>query len=372
MAFLYVPNGMNMADWTPKDEGAGFELPPTLEPLQAFKDDLLVLTGLTADKARPHGDGAGDHARAMASFLTGRQPRKTDGADIRVGISADQVAAQTVGQATRFASLEIGCEGGKNAGNCDSGYSCAYSSNLSWRGESTPMSKEINPRLVFDRLFSTARKGDDDAARRDRYKQSILDFVAEDAKSLQSTLGANDQRKLDEYLTGVRELELRIAKAPPAVELGASKMDRPTGVPGDYQEHIRLMGDLLVLAFQADLTRIATFVFANDGSNRSYRVLGVARGPSRPVAPRRQQGEAGEDPEDQRIPHRAVRLPAGEAEGDPRGRRHAAGQLHDRLRQRHQRRQPPQPRRPADPAGRQGRRHDQDGPARPAIRRRRR
>ncbi len=279
MAFLYVPNGINMAEWTPKEVGAGYALTPTLEPLKAFKDDLMVLTGLTADKARAHGDGGGDHARAMASFLTGRQARKTDGADIRVGISADQVAAEKVGQATRFASLEIGCEGGKNAGNCDSGYSCAYSSNLSWRGESLPMSKEINPKLVFDRLFSTTMKGDGDQARRDRHKQSVLDFVAEDAKTLQSNLGANDRRKLDEYLTGVRELETRIAKAPPNVDLGATKLDRPTGAPRDYKNHIRLMGDLLALAFQADLTRVATFVFANDGSNRSYKDdLGIGEG----------------------------------------------------------------------------------------------
>jgi hypothetical protein len=279
MAFLYVPNGKNMAEWTPKDEGAGYELTPTLEPLREFKDDFLALTGLTADKARPHGDGPGDHARAMASWLTGRQARKTDGADIRIGISADQVAAQAVGQATRFPSLEIGCEGGKNAGNCDSGYSCAYSSNLSWRGESTPMSKEINPKLVFDRLFGAGPKGDDAASRRDRYKQSVLDFVAEDAKSLQSTLGANDQRKLDEYLTGVRELELRIAKAPTTVETDGVKMDRPSGIPHDYKEHNRLMADLLALAFQADLTRIATFVFANDGSNRNYKDdLGIGEG----------------------------------------------------------------------------------------------
>jgi hypothetical protein len=279
MAFLYVPNGINMAEWTPKEEGAGFALTPTLEPLKALKDDFMVLSGLTADKARPHGDGPGDHARAMASFLTGRQARKTDGADIRLGISADQVAAEKVGHATRFSSLEIGCEGGRNAGNCDSGYSCAYSSNLSWRGESLPMSKEVNPKLVFDRLFSTTAKGDGDQARRDRHKQSVLDFVAEDAKALQSNLGANDQRKLDEYLTGVRELELRIAKAPPAVDLGANKMNRPTGVPKDYKDHVRLMGDLLALAFQADLTRVATFVFANDGSNRSYKAdLGIGEG----------------------------------------------------------------------------------------------
>ena len=279
MAFIYVPNGKNMAEWTPKEEGAGYTLTSTLEPLKAFKDDFMVLTGLTADKARPHGDGPGDHARAMSAWLTGRQARKTDGADIRIGISADQVAAEAVGQATRFGSLEIGCEGGKNAGNCDSGYSCAYSSNLSWRGEATPMSKEVNPKLVFDRLFTTAPKGDDAQSRRDRYKASILDFVSEDAKNLQSTLGTIDQRKMDEYLTGVRELEQRIAKAPPAAEFGDSKLDRPKGVPKDYQEHNRLMADLLTLAFQADLTRIATFVYANDGSNKSYKDdLGIGDG----------------------------------------------------------------------------------------------
>ena len=197
---------------------------------EPFKDDLLVLTGLTPDKARPHGDGPGDHARAMAAFLTGRQPRKTDGADIRIGISVDQVAAQTVGQATRFASLEIGCEGGKNAGNCDSGYSCAYSSNLSWRsridadvqGDQPPAGFRPPVRRRPPRATTTPPAAT-------RYKQSILDFVAEDAQPLQSTLGANDQRKLDEYLTGVREIEQRIAKAPPAV--GARRRQDATGRP---------------------------------------------------------------------------------------------------------------------------------------------
>jgi hypothetical protein len=279
MAFIYVPNGKNMAEWTPKAEGADYELPAILEPLKAVKNDLMVLSGLTADKARPHGDGPGDHARAMASFLTGQQARKTDGADIHLGVSVDQVAARKVGEATRFPSLEIGLEGGKNAGGCDSGYSCAYSSNLSWRSETTPMGKEISPKLVFDRLFGAPSKGDEAQVRRDRYKQSILDFVSEDAKQLQGTLGANDQRKLDEYLTGVRELEQRIAKAPATVEVGDVKMDRPAGgIPKVFQDHARLLADLLVLAFQGDRTRISTFVFANDGSNRSYREIGVADG----------------------------------------------------------------------------------------------
>ncbi len=279
MAFMYVPNGIDMANWTPAAEGALTTLPTTLQPLAAFQKDLLVLSGLTLDKARPNGDGPGDHARAMASFLTGRQARKTHGADIRLGVSVDQFAAQKIGHLTRFASLEIGCEGGKSSGNCDSGYSCAYSANLAWRTESSPVAKEVNPRQVFERLFSAPGKGDDKAARRERYKQSILDFVGEDARQLKSRLGEPDRRKLDEYLTGVREIEQRLDRVEKTADLAApAGSARPTGVPKDYREHLHLMADMLVLAFQADLTRVATFVFANDGSNRSYRDYGVSEG----------------------------------------------------------------------------------------------
>jgi hypothetical protein len=279
MAFLYVPNGIDMANWTPAAEGALTELPATLKPLAPFQKDLLVLSGLTLDKARPNGDGPGDHARAMAAFLTGSQPRKTHGADIRVGISVDQLAAQKIGKTTRFASLEIGCEGGKNSGNCDSGYSCAYSANLSWRNESSPVAKEVNPRLVFERLFSAPGKGDDAARRRESYKHSILDFAGEDARNLKNRLGSTDRSKLDEYLTGIREIEQRLIRVEQTADVAApTGISRPTGVPKDYREHLRLMADMLVLAFQADLTRVATFVFANDGSNRSYRDYGVPEG----------------------------------------------------------------------------------------------
>ena len=280
MAFLYVPNGVHTPSWTPRTLGAGFELPSTLDPLLPFRDDLLVLSGLALDPARPRGDGGGDHARAMAAFLTGRHPRKTGGTDLRAGVSVDQVAAARVGQATRFASLEIGCEGGRDAGQCDHGYSCAYQVNLSWRGESSPVAKEVDPRLVFERLFGGPSRGGTDLeeSRRERRRRSILDFVAEDARQLGGKLGGDDRRKLEEYLTGIREIERRIDRAGPAVEVGRSTVARPRGVPGDYREHIRLMSDLLVLAFQADLTRVATFVFANDGSNRSYASIGVPEG----------------------------------------------------------------------------------------------
>ncbi len=216
----------------------------------------------------------------MASFLTGRHPRKTGGADLRAGVSVDQVAAQRLGHLTRFPSLEVGCEGGQNGGECDHGYSCAYQSNLAWRSESAPLAKQVNPRLVFDRLFGgPAESGDAQArARSDRRQKSVLDFVAEDARRLTQDLGASDRRKLDEYLTSVREVEQRIKKARPVVDLGGTVCPRPLGIPADIEEHLRVMSDLLVLAFRTDSSRIATFVFGNDGSNRSYPAIGVADG----------------------------------------------------------------------------------------------
>lgn len=278
-AFVYVPNGANMADWTPAALGRDFELPYILEPLAESKNDLMVLSGLAHDKGRPNGDGAGDHARASATFLTGAQPRKTAGADIKVGVSIDQLIASRIGRATRFASLELGCDRGQQAGNCDSGYSCAYSYNIAWKTESTPMPPEVDPRLVFERLFSNRHAGEsaEVRAKRQKYQKSILDFVMEDAKSLQTRLGRTDQRKIEEYLTAVRELELRIERA---AQLGPSMVDysKPTGIPADYGEHIRLMYDLQALAFQTDSTRMITFIVAHDGSNRSYSHVGVADG----------------------------------------------------------------------------------------------
>lgn len=279
MAFFYVPNGIHMPSWTPKEEGAAFELPDTLKPLESFKDDLLVLTGLTQDTAYAHGDGPGDHARALACFLTGTHPRKTDGANIKAGISVDQLAAQRLGHLTRLPSLELGVDPSAQAGNCDSGYSCAYSSNIAWSSETTPVAKEINPRLAFDRLFGNGRPGEQATSRglRDHQRASILDFVADDARRLHDRLASGDRRKLDEYLTSVRDLERRIARASEPVDL-PDGAERPTGVPRDYAEHVRLMLDLIALAFQADVTRVTTFVFANEGSNRSYRDLDVPEG----------------------------------------------------------------------------------------------
>ncbi|WP_406701001.1 DUF1552 domain-containing protein [Singulisphaera sp. Ch08] len=280
MAFFYVPNGAHMADWTPKEVGTDFTLPYILEPVSAFKDELLVVTGLAQKTGTAMGDGPGDHARALSTFLTGCHPVKTDGANIRAGISVDQIAALQVGGQTRFPSLELGIDRGAQSGNCDSGYSCAYSSNISWRTESTPMAKEVNPRLVFDRLFTSQNATGSAAsrARRAFYKKSILDYVSEDAATLKGRLGISDQRKVEEYLTAVREIERRVDRASDQTAADLPEFARPTGVPRDFQEHVRLMSDLMVLAFQGDVTRISTFMFANEGSNRSYAFIDVPEG----------------------------------------------------------------------------------------------
>ncbi len=279
MAFFYVPNGVHMQDWRPKEEGRDYTLPWILEPLNPLKDEMLVLSGLAQRNGEALGDGPGDHARSLSSFLTGAHPYKTDGANIKVGISADQVAALKIGGRTRLPSLELGIERGAQSGNCDSGYSCAYSSNISWRSESTPMAKEINPRFAFDRMFGGSGKTGTVAEQQKRglYDRSILDFVLEDAQNLRNRIGMNDRRKMDEYLTSVREIEQRIARADTSepVKTGAQ---RPSGVPKDYAEHVRLMFDLIVLAFQTDMTRICTFMYANEGSSRPYPFLDVPEG----------------------------------------------------------------------------------------------
>ena len=283
MAFMFVPNGVHMEEWKPVATGAHHNLPRILKPLTPVKRDLCVLSGLTQDKGRANGDGAGDHARSAGVFLTGVQPLKSEGSEIRAGVSVDQFAAQRIGHETRFASLELGTERGRQSGKCDSGYSCAYSNNVSWRDGTTPMAKETNPRLVFERLFGNGSKGErnESLARRQRYQKSILDFVLEDARSLTRKVSGNDRQKLDEYLVAVREIEQRIQRAEGESVSNSSVLaglGKPEGVPDSYQEHIRLMGDMMILAFQTDVTRVSTFMLANAGSNRSYRPIGVNEG----------------------------------------------------------------------------------------------
>ncbi len=272
IAWVYVPNGKNMADWTPTATGADYELPSILEPLAAHRRDFTLLSGLAMDPANEHGDGGGAHARASATFLTGVHPRKTAGADIKAGVSADQIAANKIGSATRLPSLELSCDSGQRGGSCDSGYSCAYQFNISWRSETQPMNPEVDPRAAFERLFGTGDAGAslEAAARRARYRKSVLDFVLDDARSLSGRLGDNDRRKLDEYLTAVREIETRIERAE---KFGPPKL--PPGVVAPemfetFDAQVRLMYDILALAFQTDSTRVSTFIVAHDGSNRPY------------------------------------------------------------------------------------------------------
>lgn len=281
-AFIYVPNGIIMEQWTPAAAGSGYELTPILKPLAELRQDFLLLTGLAQVNGRALGDGAGDHARAAASFLTGVHPRKTDGADIQGGISVDQVAAQALRAETRFASLELGCEHGRMVGNCDSGYSCAYTNSLAWRTPSNPLPPEVNPRLVFERLFGSGDRVEDPASRARRLKlqRSILDVVHEDARRLSGTLGATDRRKLDEYLFAVRDVEKRIEAAEKASREAdraafVPHMDRPEGIPAEFEDHVALMFDLTLLAFQADLTRVVTLMIGREGSNRPYRQIGI-------------------------------------------------------------------------------------------------
>lgn len=283
MMFFNVPNGMHMPEWTPTTEGSGFELPPILKTLEEHRKHLTVFSGLTLDGAHAHGDGGGDHARSGAAFLTGAHPRKTNGADIQNSVSVDQVAAQVLGTKSRFPSLELGLEGSAQAGNCDSGYSCAYSSNLSWRSATSPLAKEIDPASVFDRLFGsstdTAGQAKNKAQRVERRK-SVLDFVLEDARDLQKKLNPSDNRKLDEYLYAVRDVENRLVHADKlrVGEDGIPNYQRPAGVPREWDTHCRLMMDMVALAIQSDATRIVTFMYANEGSTRGYPEIGAPEG----------------------------------------------------------------------------------------------
>ncbi len=281
MAFLSVPNGMHMPDWTPDRAGTDFQLKPTLQPIAEFKSKMLQMSGLALDGGKAHGDGPGDHARACATFLTGAHPKKTNGADIYNGVSIDQLAAQKIGDETRFPSLELGIERGAQSGSCDSGYSCAYSANIAWRTPTSPVAKEIDPTAVFDRLFGEGNAGQQGLAKakRDLYRKSILDFVQEDAKQLQKRLGASDQRKLDEYLYAVRDIERRIGgtRKLSAAEQGIN-YSRPAGVPKKFADHTKLLFDLMTLAFQTDSTRVISFMFANAGSNRNYPEVNVNEG----------------------------------------------------------------------------------------------
>jgi hypothetical protein len=282
MMFNYVPNGIVMKDWTPRDSWLDMSrllhpnaaLPRILRPMMPYRDKMLLLTGLADQNGYGNpGDGGGGHARAAATYLTGVHAKKTGGADISAGISMDQIAAKKIGGATRFASLELSCEEGKMAGSCDSGYSCAYSNSISWRSATTPNPPEVNPRLAFERLFGASGEDAETRRKNRRYDRSILDGVLEDTRNLERNLGPSDRRKVDEYMSSVREIETRIQKAECDNKEIVPEMEKPEAAPADLADHARLMYELMRVAFQTDMTRIATFMVAREGSTRTYREI---------------------------------------------------------------------------------------------------
>lgn len=264
LAFLYIPNGVNAAKWDVTGGGAGYELSPTLLPLRQLRDEFTVISNLRHESATWGEDGPGDHARATSVYLTGIRPKKTAGPDIRLGVSVDQIAAAQIGHQTRLPSLELSADGIRSAGKCDSGYSCAYQYNLSWKSATQPLPAEQNPRAVFDRLFGCSQ-----------IRKSVLDAALEDARELRKRVNAEDGAKLDQYLDSVREIEKRIESAESTNAEIRPDPEIPDGIPESYQDHIRVLLDLMVLAFENDATRIITFMLAHDGSNRSFPAIGV-------------------------------------------------------------------------------------------------
>ena len=279
LAWFYVPNGIDMRHWTPETEGPLGTLPGVLAPLQPVKDDILVLSNLTTNWGRPLQSGPGDHGRALGSYMTGVEVYKTAGADLKLAISADQIAARANGHLTKLPSLEVGLEEARQAGNCDSGYSCAYVYNLSWKTETQPLPPISDPRILFERLFG-ADVVEPAAARSRRLamRQSILDAVIGDTQKLESTLGGTDRRKLDEYLTSVREIEQQVERSAREGQVIDPGVAKPFGVPPEFQDYFRLMTDMMIVAFKADITRLSTFMVGREGSVRAYPEIGVADG----------------------------------------------------------------------------------------------
>ncbi len=279
MAFLSTPDGVNLEHWRPQGVGTEYQLGKTFAPLAELKEKFQVFTGFEHKNATAGGDGPGDHARASASFLTGMRAFKTAGADIRNGISVDQVAAKSMGESTRIASLQLGCEKGRKTGNCDSGYSCAYQFNVSWASPTMPLAPEANPRIVFEQIFGAGSPGkrQQNFLKRQAHRQSLLDLVREDTQAMHRQLGSNDRHKLAEYLDSVRTIEQQIEQAE-RFPLPEAPMGPPAGIPESYQDHMRLILDLLALSFQTDSTRLATFPLAHEGSNRNFPELDINEG----------------------------------------------------------------------------------------------
>jgi hypothetical protein len=274
LGFVYVPHGAVLDKWTPLGDGTNFQLNQIMAPLEPFKQQLVIVSGLANKAAESQGDGGGDHARSGPSFLSGVHPKRTEGEDVRAGITADQIAAQHISQDTPLPSLELGTEDTGLVGVCDVGYSCAYMNSIAWRSPSLPLPMEINPRVVFERLFGDGSNAAERAQRKTE-DRSILDSVTREAAQLNSGLGQRDRTIVTEYLDNVREIERRIQKAEKQVASQVEVPDSPIGVPESFDEHAKLMFDLQVLAYRAEITRVSTFMLARDLSQRTFPQIGV-------------------------------------------------------------------------------------------------
>jgi Protein of unknown function (DUF1552) len=282
---IYAPNGMNMLDWTPKLEGAALEITPILQPIAAFRDQIVMLTGLANNAAdQVPGEGSGDHSRSSAGYLTGAHAKKTEGADLQNGISMDQVAAKELGKQTQLASLELALEANDMAGGCEHGYSCAYTGTISWAAAKTPLPMENDPRAVFERLFGSSSSTEREARlARIKMERSILDMVNERLAQLHQRLGTSDRLKIAEYVESVRDIERRIQRAEEQSNRELPVVAQPAGVPASYEEYAKLMFDLWILAWQCDLTRVTTFMLGREKSGRSYPEIGIAE-PHHPLS----------------------------------------------------------------------------------------
>ncbi len=281
LGVVYAGMGMNMPLWTPATEGP-MELSPILQPLAAFKDRMVVVSGLDSKNADAHDGGV--HPRCQTSWLTGSKAFPTEGPGIRAGISMDQIAAAQFGKDTQLASLELALESFELAGACNFGYSCAYLNTLCWRNATTPLPMEVNPRIVFERMFGTPDStGQRARAAYIRKRRSILDAMTDRAAALNGKIGAGDRSKVNQYLDAVRDVERRLQKAEEQIEQDIPVVDQPVGVPAEFEDHAKLMYDLLVLAYQTDLTRVGTYMMAKEQSNRAYPEIGVAE-PHHPLS----------------------------------------------------------------------------------------
>ena len=370
MGLCFIPHGAVIANWTPADEGA-LKLSRTLMPLEPFKDQVVVVSNLAHAMAAPAGpgDNGGDHTRSPAVFLNGVHPKRTDGADIHAGVTIDQIAALKIGQETPLPSLELATEDYSGlVGSCDVGFSCAYMNTISWRTPTTPLPMEINPRLVFDRMFGDGATSEERLERIEQ-QRSILDAVTSQVRRLQGGLGSTDRSRVSEYLDTVREIERRIQLAEKQNSNSSLAVpDSPSGIPDDHEAHSKLMFDLMALSFQADITRISTFMMAREVSYRTFPMLGISEGFHPASHHQNNAGSSGESDQDQHLSRKSRGSLARKVEGHARWRRQSSGPLPDSLRKRDEQQQHSQSLASAGPGGRRRGRKDAGRPSREVSR----